>query len=97
MSARPFSYLDIDAGQMVTVSQDLLREAELRGDEQPDFLTARKTNGRQPNRLLQPTASSRFRQSLMCTSGGITQGFSSSVESDDIASNFRAQSTAPVH
>jgi hypothetical protein len=30
------SYLDLDAGQVVTVSEDLLREAEEHGDEEPD-------------------------------------------------------------
>ena len=31
------SYLDIDAGLVVTISEDLLREAEERGDEDPDL------------------------------------------------------------
>lgn len=30
------SYLDLDAGQVVTVSADLLRDAEEHGDEEPD-------------------------------------------------------------
>ena len=31
------SYLDLDAGQVVTVSEDLLCKAEEPGDEQPDL------------------------------------------------------------
>jgi hypothetical protein len=31
------SYLDLDTGQVVTVSEDLLREAEEHGDEEPDL------------------------------------------------------------
>jgi hypothetical protein len=31
------SYLDVDAGQVVTISEDLLREAEEPGDEGPDL------------------------------------------------------------
>jgi hypothetical protein len=31
------SYLDLDTGQVVTVSEDLLREAEDHGDEEPDL------------------------------------------------------------
>src|SRR5580658_4997854 len=31
------SYLDLDTGQVVTVSEDLLRTAELQGDEEPDL------------------------------------------------------------
>ena len=30
------SYLDLDTGQVVTVSEDLFREAEEHGDEEPD-------------------------------------------------------------
>lgn len=32
------SYLDLDTGQVVTVSEDLLRQAEEPGDEEPDLL-----------------------------------------------------------
>jgi len=31
------SYLDLDTGQVVTVSEDLLREADVPGDEEPDL------------------------------------------------------------
>ena len=34
------SYLDLDTGQVVNVSEDLLREAEEPGDEEPDLLIA---------------------------------------------------------
>ena len=78
------SYLDLDAGQVVTVSEDLPREAAEQGDGSPMFLTGRKTNGRSPNGLFQQTAFIKLPTKFDVHEWGIMQDFSRSVGSDDI-------------
>jgi hypothetical protein len=44
------SYLDLDTGQVVTVSEDLFREVECTATRSRSFLTGGEMNGRSPNR-----------------------------------------------
>jgi hypothetical protein len=78
------SYLDIDAGQVVTVSEDLLREAEEPGDEEPDLPDWQKDEWEIAKHIV---ATDRFKPlptKFDVHEWGIMQDFSSSVESDVI-------------
>jgi len=79
-----FSYLDLDAGQVVTVSADLLREAEEHGAEEPDLPAWQKDEWEIAKRI---TSTDRFRPfptKFDVHEWGIMQDFSRSVESDGI-------------
>jgi hypothetical protein len=52
-----FSYLDLDAGQVITLSEDLLREAEEHGEEEPDVPDWQKAEWEIAKGSFQPTAS----------------------------------------
>jgi hypothetical protein len=78
------SYLDLEAGQVVTVSEDLLREAEESADEEPDLPDWQKDEWETAKRIV---SSDRFRQlptKFDVHEWGIMQDFSHSVESDSI-------------
>ena len=57
------AFLDLDFGRVETISHALLREAENSGDEEPDLLHGRNTNGRLPSESFLSTASRSFPQS----------------------------------
>ena len=78
------SYLDVDAGQVVTVSEDLLREAEEHGDEEPDLPDWQKDEWEIAKRIV---STERFRPlptKFDVHEWAIMQDFSRSVESDTI-------------
>jgi hypothetical protein len=78
------SYLDLEAGQVVTVSEDLLREAEESADEEPDLPDWQKDEWETAKRIV---SSDRFRPlptKFDVHEWGIMQDFSHSVESDSI-------------
>jgi hypothetical protein len=91
------SYLDPDAGQVVTVSEELLRERRNTATRSRIFLTGRKTNGRLPNGLFQRTASDRFPRSLMYRSGASCRSFHARWSPKKLATSFRVLSTARAH
>lgn len=80
------SYLDLDAGQVVTVSEDLLREAEEHGDEEPDVPDWQKQEWEIAKQIVS-TNSDRFQRlpsKFEVHEWAIMQDFSRSVESDII-------------
>jgi hypothetical protein len=78
------SYLDVDAGQVVTVSEDLLRKAEERGDEAPDLPEWQKDEWEIAKRVVSTDRYTPLPTKFDVPEWGIMQDFSSSVESDDI-------------
>jgi hypothetical protein len=78
------SYLDPDAGQVVTVSEELLREAAEHGDEEPDLPDWQKDEWEIAKRIV---STDRFRPlptKFDVQEWGIMQDFSRSVESEGI-------------
>jgi len=78
------SYLDLDAGQVVTVSEDLLCEAEEPGGEQPDLADWQKDEWEIAKQIV---STDRFRPlptKFDVHEWGIMQEFSRSVESEEI-------------
>jgi uncharacterized protein UPF0158 len=78
------SYLDLDTGQVVTVSKDLLRAAEAPGDEEPDLPTWQKDEWETATRIV---STDRFRElptKFDVHEWAIMQDFSRSLQSDSI-------------
>src|SRR5271155_2807496 len=78
------SYLDLEAGQVVTVFENLLREAEEHGDEDPNLPDWQKDEWEIAKRIV---STDRFRPlptKFDVHEWGIMQGFSRSVESEEI-------------
>jgi hypothetical protein len=78
------SYLDLDAGQVVTVSEDLLCEAEEPGEEQPDLPDWQKDEWEIAKRIV---STDRFRPlptKFDVHEWSIMQEFSRSMESEEI-------------
>ena len=83
-----FSYLDLDAGKVVTVSENLLREAEEPGDEEPDLPDWQKGEWEIAKRIV---STDRFRPlptKFEVHEWGIMQEFSGSVESESISAEL---------
>lgn len=78
------SFFDIDAGQVVTVSEDLLREAEDGGDEQPDLPDWQKDEWEMAKRIVSTDRFKPLPTRFDVHEWGIMQDFASPVESDDI-------------
>jgi hypothetical protein len=89
------SYLDLDTGQVVSVSEDLLSEAEEPATKSRIFQTGRKTNGRSQNELCQRTAFWSFRRRFICMNGGSCRSFHARWSPMLYARIFYAPSTAP--
>jgi hypothetical protein len=82
------SYLDLDAGQVVTVSEDPLCKAEEPGDEQPDLPEWQKDEWEIAKRIV---STNRFRPlptKFDVHERGIMQEFSRSVESEEIGAEL---------
>jgi hypothetical protein len=82
------SYLDLDSGQVVTVSEDLLREAEEPGDEDPDLPDWQKDEWEIAKRIV---STDRFRvlpTKFDVHEWGIMQDFSRSIGSDGICEDL---------
>jgi hypothetical protein len=80
-----FSYLDLDAGQVVTVSENCLREAEEAGDEEPDLPDWQKNEWEIAKRIV--VSADRFRPlptKFDVHEWSIMREFSRSMESEDI-------------
>jgi hypothetical protein len=78
------SYLDLDTGQVVTVSKDLLRAAEDPGDEEPDLPTWQRDEWELAKRIV---STDRFRElptKFDVHEWAIMQDFSRSLQSDSI-------------
>ena len=78
------SYLDLDTGQVVTVSKDLLRAAEDPGDEEPDLPTWQRDEWEIAKRIV---STDRFRElptKFDVHEWAIMQDFSRSLQSDSI-------------
>ena len=76
------SYLDLDSGEVVTVSEDLLRKAEDPGDEEPDLSDWQKEEWEIAKRII---STDRFRHlptKFDVHEWGIMQEFSNSAESE---------------
>ncbi len=78
------SYLDVDAGQVVTVSEDLLREAEEPGDEEPDLPDWQKDEWETAKQIVSTGRFKPLPTKFDVHEWGIMRDFSSSMESDDI-------------
>ena len=85
------SYLDLDAGQVVTVSEDLLRDAEEHGDEEPNVPDWQKDEWEIAKRIV---STDRFRPlptKFDVHEWEVMQDFSRSAGSDAIRDDlFRA-------
>jgi hypothetical protein len=87
------SYLDIASGQVVTVSEDLLREAEERGGEEPDLPDWQKDEREIAKRI---ASTDRFRPlptKFDVHEWGIMLEFSRAAESESI----RAELSRAIH
>jgi len=91
------SYLDLDGGQVVTVSDELLRGAEEHGDEEPDLPDWQKDELEMAKRIVSTDRFYRFRQSLMYTSGGSWRNFHSQWSPILFAASFHGRFTAQAH
>ena len=82
------SYLDLDGGRVVTVSEDLLREAEEPGGEEPDLSDWQKDEWEIAKRIV---STDRFRPlptKFDVHEWGIMQEFSRAVESESISAEL---------
>ena len=80
--------MDLDAGQVVTVSEDLLWEAEEPGDEEPDLSDWQRDEWDTAKRIV---STDRFRPlptKFDVHEWGIMQNFSRSVGSDGIRNDL---------
>jgi hypothetical protein len=78
------SYLDLDAGEVVTVSDQLLSEAEEPGDEEPDLPDWQKDEWRIAKRIVSTDRFLALPTKFDVDEWGIMLAFSRSLESDDI-------------
>jgi hypothetical protein len=77
------SYLDVDTGHVVTVSEDLLREAEESGDE-PDLPAWQEDEWEIAKRIVSTDRFQKFPPKFDVHEWAIMQDFSRSLESDSI-------------
>ena len=87
------SYLDVDAGQVVTVSEDLLPEAEEPGGEEPDLPDWQKDEWEVAKQIV---STDRFRPlptKFDVHEWGIMEEFSRAAESESI----RAELSRAIH
>ncbi len=78
------SYLDLDTGQVVSVSEDLLNEAEEPGDEEPDLPDWQKDEWEIAKRIVSTDRFLELPTSFDVHEWEIMQEFSLSVESEGI-------------
>jgi Uncharacterised protein family (UPF0158) len=78
------SFLDLDTGQVETVSDDLLSEAEDSGDEEPDLPAWQKHEWEIAKRIASTDRFQELPTKFEVHEWGIMQDFSRSVESDSI-------------
>jgi len=78
------SYLDFDAGQVVIVSEELLREAQEHGDEEPDLLDWQKDEWEIAKRIVSTDRLRQLPTKFDVHEWGIMQEFSHSVEPESI-------------
>ena len=78
------SFLDLDTGQVETVSHALLREAEDSGDEEPDLPTWQKHEWEIAKRIVSTDRFQELPTKFEVHEWAIMQNFSRSVESDSI-------------
>jgi len=82
------SYLDLDTGQVVSVSEDLLREAEEPGDEEPEVLDWQKDEWETAKRIVSTDRFLELPTQFDVHEWGIMQDFSHSVESNAIRADL---------
>jgi hypothetical protein len=78
------AFLDLDTGQVETVSHDLLREAEDSGDEEPDLPTWQNKEWEIAKRIVSTDRFHELPTKFEVHEWAIMQNFSRSVESDSI-------------
>jgi len=78
------AFLDLDTGQVETVSHALLREAEDPGDEEPDLPTWQKHEWEIAKRIVSTDRFQELPTKFEVHEWAIMQNFSRSVESDSI-------------
>ena len=78
------SYLDLDTGQVVSVSEDLLSEAEEPGDEEPDLPDWQKHEWEIAKRIVSTDRFLGLPTTFDLHEWGIMQDFSRSVEPDAV-------------
>lgn len=78
------SYLDLDTGQVVSVSEDLLSEAEEPGDEEPDLPDWQKHEWEIAKRIVSTDRFLELPTTFDLHEWGIMQDFSRSVEPDAV-------------
>jgi hypothetical protein len=83
-SDESLSCLDLDAGQVVTVSEYLLREAEEHGEEEPNLPDWQKAEWEIAKRIVSTDRFISLPTKFDVHEWGIMQDFSHSVESDSI-------------
>ena len=81
---RASAFLDLDTGQVETVSHALLREAEDFGDEEPDLPTWQKHEWEIAKRIVSTDRFQELPTKFEVHEWAIMQNFSRSVESDSI-------------
>jgi hypothetical protein len=79
-----FSYLDLDAGQVITLSEDLLREAEEHGEEEPDVPDWQKAEWEIAKRIVSTDRFITLPTKFDVNEWEIMQDFSRSMESDGV-------------
>jgi hypothetical protein len=89
MQVEEFSaFLDLDTGQVETVSDALLREAEDSGDEEPDLPTWQKREWEIAKRIVSTDRFQELPTKFEVHEWEIMQDFSRSVESDSMKIKF---------
>jgi uncharacterized protein UPF0158 len=78
------AYLDLDTGQVVTVSEDLLSEAEEPGDEEPDLPDWQKDEWEIAKRIVSTDRFLELPTTFDLHEWGIMQEFSRSAEPDAV-------------
>jgi len=78
------SYLDLDTGKLVSVSEDLLSEAEEPGDEEPDLPDWQKHEWEIAKRIVSTDRFLELPTTFDLHEWGIMQEFSRSVEPDAV-------------
>ena len=84
LSDESSSYLDLDTGQVVTVSKDLLREAEESGDEEPDIPAWQKQEWEIAKRVVSTDCFQKLPTKFDVHEWAIMQDFSRSAESGGV-------------
>ncbi len=90
------SFLDLDTGEVETVSHDLLHAAEVGGDEEPDLPAWQRGEWEAAIRIVSTDRFRKLPTKFDAHEWAIMEEFALAVESERVREDLRAPSTAPA-